>query len=1275
MTTKQFRLLDFNSYDGTIDESSSSDGDADDNGNKATKEFIVEYFGIDEEGKSVVALVTGYEPFFYTKVPDNWTNSDCFILRDHLSNLMGSMRDGLTDVRLVRKKKLYGFDAAKEYNFAKISFANTQAFNKAKNLWYQDTRGSRDRKLIPNGINVNGNKLPLYEAHIPPMLRQFHICDISPSGWVEVPLKMAIEREEEEKKTTCDKEFVINYRHIKPLNNKEDAVPYNVMSFDIEASSSHGDFPLPIKDYKKLAENIADYIEENGGLIEFELRGMIRGAFNYGSWVNSNKVDTIYTATKPSEEQLEAMIDVFTTKKMAQIDNNSQGYKGVINFLYKNAKRDEDESDDESDEVEKIAKAKQTQLQNQKTILEYLNDNKASRSEKIEKMISLFRISGFPKVLGDKVTFIGSTFRKAGQSNQYLNHCIVLGSCDNPVGENVIIESYKTEREVLLAWTALMQREDPDIIIGYNIFGFDYEFMFRRAVECDCAEEFLVLSRIKDKVCGKYIRDENGNYNLDIEKSSVQIASGQHDFHFIKMEGRIQIDMLNYLRRDYNLTSYKLDAVASEFIGDNVKSIEHISRSTTKVNSKNLVGLEVGNYISFEEIGHSSDYYKGGAKFRVEEVNAKEYWFTIEGIETPDMSKKVRWGLAKDDVSPQDIFRLTNGSSEDRSIIAKYCIQDCNLVHHLVKKIDVVTGCVEMSRISSVPISFIVFRGQGIKLTSYLAKKCRELGFMKPTIDKGNQDDLYEGAIVLEPKFGFYADNPVACLDYASLYPSQMIADNISHDSKVWTKVYDLEGNLVSEYGEKDKKTGKYKYDNLPEYEYVDIEFDNWAWRKEEGKKNKKPVKTIIGKKKCRFAQFPDNKKGVLPSILQELLAQRRATRKESAKMMESDPQFANVLDKRQLSYKILANSIYGQTGAKTSSFYEIDIAASTTAGGRMMLMYAKRMLETSYINRTFNVPGYGEVKTNAEYVYGDTDSVFFTFNLMELDGTPIRGQKALELTIILAQEAGELSSSFLKGPHDLEYEKTFMPFCLLSKKRYVGMLYETDPHKCYRKSMGIVLKRRDNAPIVKDVYGGVIDILMRGDGMEKAIEFTEECLQQLIDKKVPINKLVITKSLRSGYKNPQQIAHKVLADRIGVREPGNKPAPGSRIAFAYIVNPAAKKQGEKVETPEFIERTNCKLDYGHYITNQIMKPLSQVLGLCIEELPQFRRKKDAFLEIVSQLKHQYDNKIIDATKYREREQKMRDVEVKRMFFDKYIQAAERLKNQQRDIRTMFGFV
>ena len=54
-----------------------------------------------------------------------------------------------------------------------------------------------------------------------------------------------------------------------------------------------------------------------------------------------------------------------------------------------------------------------------------------------------------------------------------------------------------------------------------------------------------------------------------------------------------------------------------------------------------------------------------------------------------------------------------------------------------------------------------------------------------------------------------------------------------------------------------------------------------------------------------------------------------------------------------------------------------------------------------------------------------NTDSVFFTFNLETLDGEKVRGKKALEITIDLAQEAGELATKFLKKPHDLEYEKT----------------------------------------------------------------------------------------------------------------------------------------------------------------------------------------------------------------------------------------------------------
>ena len=85
---------------------------------------------------------------------------------------------------------------------------------------------------------------------------------------------------------------------------------------------------------------------------------------------------------------------------------------------------------------------------------------------------------------------------------------------------------------------------------------------------------------------------------------------------------------------------------------------------------------------------------------------------------------------------------------------------------------------------------------------------------------------------------------------------------------------------------------------------------------------------------------------------------------------------------------------------------------------------------------------------------------------------------------------------------------------------------------------MGIVLKRRDNAPVVKDCYGGIIDILMKEHNVNKAVDFTRNFINDMVKEKFSLNKLIITKSLREFYKNPKQIAHNVLADIIGKREP-----------------------------------------------------------------------------------------------------------------------------------------
>jgi DNA polymerase elongation subunit (family B) len=303
-----------------------------------------------------------------------------------------------------------------------------------------------------------------------------------------------------------------------------------------------------------------------------------------------------------------------------------------------------------------------------------------------------------------------------------------------------------------------------------------------------------------------------------------------------------------------------------------------------------------------------------------------------------------------------------------------------------------------------------------------------------------------------------------------------------------------------------------------------------------------------------------------------------------------------------------------------------------------------------------------------------NTDSVFFTFNLQTPEGKPIRGKEALKITIELAQEAGHLASSLLKGPHDLEYEKTFMPFCLLSKKRYVGMLYETDPNKCKRKEMGIVLKRRDNAPIVKDIYGGIIDILMKEQNINRAIEFLQNSLQNIVDEKFPMEKLIITKSLRSGYKNPQSIAHKVLSDRITARDPGNKPSSGDRIPFVYI-NTANKKalQGDKIETPNFIKEQGLKIDYSFYITNQIMKPVQQVFALVLEKIWELQGKKLTTLQKykreVETLKKKYGN---DAEKFKEKVDDLRNKEVKTLLFDKYLRETNNEKQGVKSITSFF---
>ena len=1465
-----FRLSDFNVSNKKIaDEDENEDVDIEDVQEETNDVFNIQMFGLNEQGETASITVCDYTPFFYVMVPYFWAKSHKDEFRNHLSDKLGFYhKDSIVDCSIIKRKKLYGFDGGKEHKFVIIKFTNMAAFNKAKNLWYYNTtdkNGERERRLCKNGYKYKTWNLILYEANIPPLLRFLHITEISPSGWIM--LQACDCSIVSNKSTICTYEMVVNYKNIIALNDKETRVPYKICSFDIEASSSHGDFPLPVKTYKKLATNIVDYfsklvMEITPSLCKNILKKILLTAFGYD---NMAGIDVVYPKKPITKAGVLASLERWVNCKVQDYKGGEDAIdKNTIDAIFKSMRsmKEDDETDAGDDDSVQFKEFISTA-----TIVDVLCDKTASRESQIVELTISFK-KYFPDLHGDKVTFIGSTFMRYGEAEPYLNHCVVLNECE-PLA-NASIETYGTESELLIAWRDIIQRENPDIIIGYNIFGFDYNFMFHRAKECGCEEEFLKLSRNCEELCA------TRNYKtgqLEIEESKISIASGTHELHYVNMTGRLQIDLYNFFRREENLPSYKLDYVAGHFIGDFVR--DHIQTDgVTRIISKNLTGLSVGSFIHFEEIGHSTDYYKDGAKFGVVAVNKQDGWFDIGSFEILSTVKKVRWCLAKDDVTPKDIFRMTNGSDEDRTIIAKYCIQDCNLVQYLANKVDVITGLVEMSKLCSVPMSFLVIRGQGIKLTSFVAKKCREKRTLMPVIEKGSMQDGYEGAIVLDPKCGMYLDNPVACVDYASLYPSCMMSENFSHDSKVWTQEYDLDGKFLKETGEKDKD-GNFIYDNLPDYEYVTTTFDTYKYV------GKEKIKSGI--KMCRYAQFPSGR-AIMPSILEELLTARKTTRKLIPQ--QRDEFMKNVLDKRQLAYKVTANSLYGQCGAKTSTIYEPDIAASTTATGRLLLLYGKRIIEECYGNNTCQTEKYGPVLTKAEYIYGDsvakytpvyvrrdgvidictiedlatkyghscwvrcveegkqdkemcelenletwtekgwtklyrvirhalashkkmirvlttkglvdvtddhslllscgteisptnvfpttelmhckltelisanipkqlelnafneivfynmidaakyvnylnsqmtdyyldyrdgifyvivmpnikqytsthqipydgyvydlttenhhfaagignlivhnTDSIFFTFNLETVQGEPIRGERALEITIELAKHAGKLATTFLKTPHDLEYEKTFMPFCLLSKKRYVGMLYEDDYKKGKRKEMGIVLKRRDNAPIVKDIYGGIIDILMKEQDIQRALDFLNRSLDDIVSERTPIDKLIITKSLGSSYKNPNQIAHKVLANRITDREPGNKPASGDRIPFIYICN--SKKdalQGEKIETPTFILENRLKIDYAFYITNQIMKPVQQLFSLVLPQIWTLQGKVGKIHQLSEEIAAL--TRKTDPSKLADRIDTLKNKEVKSLLFDDYLRKSLNVKAGNQPLTKWFG--
>ncbi|CAJ0893324.1 1152_t:CDS:10 [Entrophospora sp. SA101] len=305
------------------------------------------------------------------------------------------------------------------------------------------------------------------------------------------------------------------------------------------------------------------------------------------------------------------------------------------------------------------------------------------------------------------------------------------------------------------------------------------------------------------------------------------------------------------------------------------------------------------------------------------------------------------------------------------------------------------------------------------------------------------------------------------------------------------------------------------------------------------------------------------HRKGLLPTILEDLLSARKRAKADLKK--ETDPFKRAVFDGRQLALKISANSVYGFTGATIGKLPCLEISSSVTA----------------YVESHFTIEN--NYKHDAVVIYGDTDSIMVKFGVDNLAEAMELGKKA----------AKHVTENFIK-PINLEFEKIYFPYLLVNKKRYAG-LYWTNTEKWDKlDSKGIETVRRDNCLLVQNVIETSLKKILIDRDIEGAETYVKNVISDLLQNKIDMSQLVITKALSKSEYNSKQ-PHSELAERMHKRDAGSAPTIGDRVAYVIVKGTKGAAAYEKSEDPIYVLENNIPIDTKYYLDNQLSNPLSRI--------------------------------------------------------------------------------
>ncbi len=504
---------------------------------------------------------------------------------------------------------------------------------------------------------------------------------------------------------------------------------------------------------------------------------------------------------------------------------------------------------------------------------------------------------------------ISCIYYEIGKPETRKKYVFVLG--DSLPVEGAEVVCLESEVKMIDAFSELIVKLDPEIISGYNIFAYDYPYLDNRLKTK--MRDWIPMGRIIDK---------------PTEVSTMKWKSGAYGYNIInilQMDGRISIDMLPIVKRDYKLDKYSLDFVSNHFIGRTKHDVKPVDMFLAYEHQM-FVNEQIRKY--FIENG-------------IQVPKLLEYYSTLKTLNETNPSEKVTALIKRYEMAREEITR-----------IVAYCIQDSDLVVDLFDKLNVWLGLNALSSVVGVPIIQLFTRGQQVRCLSQVYDKCYRKQIV---LDKRIKDKVfYNGGFVFEPKPGLY--DAVVCLDFASLYPSIMRAYNICFTTLVHPELVDTitdEQSETIEVEQEEPADGKIKNIGGDDNDFfaTNQEEDD---DEPEGKTVLKTYNYKWVKKSVRY--------GVLPEIQDHLVGSRNIIKKELAALEDeleecTDPKrlaeiklLLVLKDKYSNALKVSANSLYGFLGAQEGGVLSlIEAAMCITSKGRNLIKQVNSYIENKY--------------------------------------------------------------------------------------------------------------------------------------------------------------------------------------------------------------------------------------------------------------------------------------------------------------------------------------